>query len=194
MFRPAMAAAGKADHAHIGGERSLDAGRRVLDHEAFFRSDAHLPCRKKKQVRRGLAARDLCGAEDVVEQIGEACDAQRQGDPLRNGRGSDAARIGQGEDRLAHIRNRPQIRLEPREESAVDLVREIVRQRARVIGNPLKVRDSGRTEHYYPPYLGGDTREVLKDILGYDAAKIDRMVSDRAVGDRESVKKPKAAE
>ncbi|MCD6073363.1 MAG: hypothetical protein K0Q70_246 [Rhodospirillales bacterium] len=67
-------------------------------------------------------------------------------------------------------------------------------QRARVIGNPIKIRDSGRTEHDYPPYLGGDTRDVLKDILGYDDAKIDQMVSSRAVGDRNSLKKPKAAE
>ena len=44
-------------------------------------------------------------------------------------------------------------------------------ERARVIGNPVKMRDSGRTRHAYPPELGGDTRAVLKDVLGYDDAK-----------------------
>ena len=76
----------------------------------------------------------------------------------------------------------------------LELKGEDEQQRARVIGNPIKIRDSGRTEMDYPPYLGGDTREVLKDLLGYDEARIDKMVAERAVGDRDSVKKPKAAE
>lgn len=62
-------------------------------------------------------------------------------------------------------------------------------QRTRVIGNPIKMRDSGRSEHDYPPRLGGDTRGVLKDILGYDEARIDKMVESRAVGDLTSTKK-----
>lgn len=62
-------------------------------------------------------------------------------------------------------------------------------QRTRVIGNPIKMRDSGRSEHGYPPRLGGDTRGVLKDILGYDEAHIDKMVASRAVGDLNSAKK-----
>ena len=62
-------------------------------------------------------------------------------------------------------------------------------QRTRVIGNPIKMRDSGRSEHGYPPRLGGDTRGVLKDILGYDEARIDKMVASRAVGDLNSAKK-----
>ncbi len=62
-------------------------------------------------------------------------------------------------------------------------------ERARVIGNPIKLRDSGRTENEYPPRLGEDTRDVLKNILGYDDAKIDRMVASRAVGDPASLKK-----
>ena len=62
-------------------------------------------------------------------------------------------------------------------------------QRARVIGNPIKMRDSGRSENDYPPGLGEDTREVLRDVLGYDDARIERMVLARAVGDLASTKK-----
>jgi crotonobetainyl-CoA:carnitine CoA-transferase CaiB-like acyl-CoA transferase len=62
-------------------------------------------------------------------------------------------------------------------------------ERARVIGNPIKIRDSGRAAHAYPPKLGGDTRAVLRDVLGYDEATIDRMIGARAVADAASLKK-----
>ena len=71
----------------------------------------------------------------------------------------------------------------------LELQGEDAAERARVIGNPIKLRDSGRTVNEYPPRLGEDTRDVLKNILGYDDAKIDRMVASRAVGDQASIKK-----
>lgn len=62
-------------------------------------------------------------------------------------------------------------------------------QRARVVGNPIHIRDSGRTNHAYPPYLGQNTDEVLSDLLGYDEARIDALKSDGVVHDRDGVKK-----
>ena len=62
-------------------------------------------------------------------------------------------------------------------------------QRARVVGNPIKMRESGRTTHEYPPKLGEDTRAVLKDVLGYDDARIERMIAARAVADEGALKK-----
>ena len=62
-------------------------------------------------------------------------------------------------------------------------------ERARVVGNPIKIRDSGKTEHAYPPKLGGDTRTILKEVLGYDEARIDKMIAGRAVADAAALKK-----
>lgn len=71
----------------------------------------------------------------------------------------------------------------------LELQGEDTAEHARVIGNPIKLRDSGRAQNEYPPRLGGDTRDVLKNILGYDEDQIDRMVAARAVGDAAPLKK-----
>ncbi len=71
----------------------------------------------------------------------------------------------------------------------LELVGDEPGEKARVIGNPIKMRDSGKEEHSYPPALGGDTRAVLKDLLGYDEARIDKMIQSRAVADPGSLKK-----
>ena len=34
-----------------------------------------------------------------------------------------------------------------------------------VSGNPLKFRNEQELTHRYPPALGGDTREILSDLL-----------------------------
>ena len=62
-------------------------------------------------------------------------------------------------------------------------------EHARVIGNPIKMRESARATHDYPPRLGEDTRAVLKDIVGYDDAKIERLIGARAVADAAALKK-----
>ncbi len=109
MPRPAMAAARKADDVHAGGSRGLNAGDRILDDEAVVGRDAHPRCRMQEQIRRGLSARDFAGAEDVLEQVVEPGQAQREGDPLRQRGGGDAAAMGQGEDRVADAGDRLQL-------------------------------------------------------------------------------------
>ncbi|MGE0067852.1 MAG: CaiB/BaiF CoA transferase family protein, partial [Solirubrobacterales bacterium] len=46
----------------------------------------------------------------------------------------------------------------------------------RVLGTPVRFADSERTPPSPPPLLGQHTREVLTEMLGFDAARIERMV------------------
>ena len=55
-------------------------------------------------------------------------------------------------------------------------------QRARVAGNPIKLRRAARTRHRYPPRLGQDTRSVLADRLGYTPERISDLIERKVVG------------
>lgn len=50
----------------------------------------------------------------------------------------------------------------------------------RSVGNPVKSPDE-RTEHVAPPQLGADTEAVLRDLAGYDDARLVELVSAGAV-------------
>ena len=41
-------------------------------------------------------------------------------------------------------------------------------EQLRVLGDPIKLQDSQRTEHTFPPRLGADTDAVLAELLGVD--------------------------
>jgi CoA:oxalate CoA-transferase len=46
---------------------------------------------------------------------------------------------------------------------------------ARVPGDPIKLTEGKRAEYRYPPHAGEHTREVLKELLGYDEARIEAL-------------------
>ena len=48
-------------------------------------------------------------------------------------------------------------------------------------GVPMKFSDAATPKFATPPTLGRDTRTVLADLLGYDAAKIDALREGRAI-------------
>ena len=43
---------------------------------------------------------------------------------------------------------------------------------ARVPGDPIKLTEDMRNHYRYPPHAGEHTRELLKELLGYDDARI----------------------
>jgi crotonobetainyl-CoA:carnitine CoA-transferase CaiB-like acyl-CoA transferase len=55
-------------------------------------------------------------------------------------------------------------------------------QRARVVGNPVKLKNAVRKKHRFPPRLGADTRYVLSDVLGYPAERIAALIDRKVVG------------
>jgi crotonobetainyl-CoA:carnitine CoA-transferase CaiB-like acyl-CoA transferase len=55
-------------------------------------------------------------------------------------------------------------------------------QRARVVGDPLKLRSAARKKPRFPPRLGADTRYVLSDVLGYPAKRIAELIDRKVVG------------
>jgi len=56
-------------------------------------------------------------------------------------------------------------------------------QRARVVGNPIKLRHAERKQHRFPPRLGADTRDVLHRVLEYPAGRIDELIEKKVVGE-----------
>jgi crotonobetainyl-CoA:carnitine CoA-transferase CaiB-like acyl-CoA transferase len=52
------------------------------------------------------------------------------------------------------------------------------------IGAPFKMFGTPVTDPVAPPLLGQHTDEVLRDVLGYDAAKIELLRSAGALGSR----------
>jgi crotonobetainyl-CoA:carnitine CoA-transferase CaiB-like acyl-CoA transferase len=46
----------------------------------------------------------------------------------------------------------------------------------RVAGNPLKYRDTPERVHAFPPHLGQDAREILRDVLSLDDAEIKGLI------------------
>jgi crotonobetainyl-CoA:carnitine CoA-transferase CaiB-like acyl-CoA transferase len=55
-------------------------------------------------------------------------------------------------------------------------------ERARVIGNPIKLRNAERKQHRFPPRLGQDTRHVLANVLGYAPERVAALVDKKIVG------------
>ncbi len=47
---------------------------------------------------------------------------------------------------------------------------------ARVMGNPIALADTPATEHRFPPRLGENTADVLRDVLGLTALEVDELV------------------
>jgi len=45
-----------------------------------------------------------------------------------------------------------------------------------VLGNPIKIGKAARTEHRFPPALGADSVEVLRQFGGFDDATIDGLI------------------
>lgn len=65
----------------------------------------------------------------------------------------------------------------------LDLVGKEEGQRARVVGNPIKMSDSPGTEHRYPPCLGADTRRVLSKVLSLSDAEINELLRAGVIGE-----------
>ena len=63
-------------------------------------------------------------------------------------------------------------------------------QRARVAGNPIKLRRAARTHHRYPPRLGQDTWFVLGGRLGYTSERIAELIERKVVGVPETLTSP----
>lgn len=57
-------------------------------------------------------------------------------------------------------------------------------ERARVVGDPIKIRRAGRKTHTYAPRLGADSRYILDEVLGYDAGKIEALIQSGAVQEK----------
>lgn len=55
-------------------------------------------------------------------------------------------------------------------------------QVARVAGNPVRLSGAGSGAHSYPPSLGADTDELLRERLQMTAEQIDRLRADKVVG------------
>ena len=51
-----------------------------------------------------------------------------------------------------------------------------------VLGNPIKFEESVRASHRFPPALGADGVEVLREFAGLDAAAIDDLIARGVVG------------
>lgn len=51
----------------------------------------------------------------------------------------------------------------------------------RVAGNPVKMSRTPKTDHSYPPRLGGETAEILGNVLGADGDEIARLIASGAV-------------
>jgi CoA:oxalate CoA-transferase len=78
-----------------------------------------------------------------------------------------------------------------------DMVLELVgddgEQRARVPGDPLKLRRERRTRHRFPPRLGQDTCQVLADLLGYTPEQIAALIERKVVSTPETLSASKTA-
>ena len=51
----------------------------------------------------------------------------------------------------------------------------------KVVGSPMKLSETPVQYRIPPPLLGEHTEEVLRDVLGYDKAKIDRLKEEKAI-------------
>lgn len=57
----------------------------------------------------------------------------------------------------------------------LDLRGENESDRVRVPGDPIKLAEAQRAQYQYPPHSGEHTRAILKELLGYDEAQIDKL-------------------
>ena len=57
----------------------------------------------------------------------------------------------------------------------LDLKGENAADCVRVPGDPIKLAEAQRAEYQYPPHSGEHTRAILKELLGYDDAGIDKL-------------------
>lgn len=51
----------------------------------------------------------------------------------------------------------------------------------RVVGNPIRIQGAEGSAHRYPPPLGADTEQILRDELGFDDAEIGELISENVV-------------
>jgi CoA:oxalate CoA-transferase len=59
-------------------------------------------------------------------------------------------------------------------------------QRARVVGNPIKLKNTAQRQHRFPPRLGADTRHVLSHVLGYPPERIAALIEGKVVAAAEA--------
>lgn len=57
-------------------------------------------------------------------------------------------------------------------------------QKARVLGNPVQLRDGRSEAPSYPPSKGFDTRQVLMERVGLSSTEVDALVNDGVILDR----------
>ena len=108
-----MAAAAEADHRHASGNRSFDSRNTVLHHNAVFRRRAETLRGEQEQIGRGLAVRDLRGAEHMrVEKRQQAGHREALADPVEMAVRGDAARRRQRGEQLLDPGHRRQLALE----------------------------------------------------------------------------------
>ncbi len=60
---------------------------------------------------------------------------------------------------------------------------------ARVAGNPVKMSRSRMNDHTYPPRLGGETAEILRDVLGASDEEIAKLIEGGAAFEYRPLKK-----
>lgn len=64
----------------------------------------------------------------------------------------------------------------------VDVEHDGVGLKFRAAGNPIRMFDAGEVKPSSPPLLGEHTETVLRDLLGYDQKRIERLMKREAVG------------
>ena len=57
-------------------------------------------------------------------------------------------------------------------------------ERARLLGNPIKLSRSSKTGHSFPPHLGQDSWDVISDLFGLSDNEVDEMAASGAIPER----------
>src|SRR5438105_7236903 len=110
MVGGTMTATAKPDDRHPGRDRRLHADGAVFDYEAALARHIEPPCREQEEVGRGLASRDLRGAENMrIEERQQPRHRKRMADPIEVAVRSDAARHRQRCEELFDARYRGQL-------------------------------------------------------------------------------------
>jgi len=60
-------------------------------------------------------------------------------------------------------------------------------ERVRTLGNPVKLADSGRTEHTFPQPVGAAGPTVLAEVLGYDDDRIQALIGSGVIATEKKV-------
>ncbi len=84
---------------------------------------------------------------------------------------------------VAPVRNMPQVFSDPVlvERGLMREVKSPVGEALRLVGNAVKVEGGGLPEPRHAPALGADTDGILRDLLGYPAARIEELRAERVV-------------